>query len=186
MRGCYKGDYGLVVEDDYDEIDLTKQMVVFILRLRLPTFRSSAKCTAAEPAKKKVKLSHPSPVKLVGAGAILQLANQFNCKLKFDDSPGTDHSGGFTLTVQKISMLKLAEMLPDNLVMLFTQLDSIEILKTFTPPPSSWSFECSEEVVIVPLDCGTLFLEFAQEVFSKLSIEDPSQWEGKLLEILPF
>lgn len=85
-KGHYKGDYGLVVEDDYGEIEATEQMVLFIPRLRLPTFNpnANAKSAAAEPTKKKTKLACPPPVELLGAGMIKQLATRFGCKLKFE------------------------------------------------------------------------------------------------------
>ncbi|KAE9383947.1 hypothetical protein BT96DRAFT_1008606 [Gymnopus androsaceus JB14] len=86
---------------------------------------------------------------------------------------------------KQLGLLKLAETLPDDLVMSFSKVDSVDILKTWMPPPSSWSFECGEEVAAIPFDGGTLALEFTQEVFCELSIEDASQREGKLLEILP-
>ncbi|KAE9385183.1 hypothetical protein BT96DRAFT_950019 [Gymnopus androsaceus JB14] len=192
-RGRYKGDYGLVVEDDYGEIDSTERMVLFIPRIRIPNFRPNAESAAAEPPKKVKSSRRPSPVHLVGAGAILQLANKFKCKLKVEciehcNKPdtcahqeinrkrvtfqGQTTRGGLALTVQNISRLKLAETLPDDLVMSFSKVDSADILKTWMPPPSSWSFECGEEVAAVPFDGGTLALEFAQEVFCELNIED--------------
>ncbi|KAE9393138.1 hypothetical protein BT96DRAFT_944159 [Gymnopus androsaceus JB14] len=205
-RGRYKGDCGLIVEDDYHELDSSERMVLFIPRIRFPNFRPNAESAAAEPPKKVKSSRRPSPVHLVGAGAILQMANKFKCKLKVEciehcNKPetcahqeinrkrvtfqGQTTRGGLALTVQNISTLKLAETLPDDLVMSFSKVDSVDILKTWMPPPSSWSFECGEEVAAVPFDGGTLALEFAQEVFCELSIEDASQREGKLLEILP-
>ncbi|KAE9387649.1 hypothetical protein BT96DRAFT_1004931 [Gymnopus androsaceus JB14] len=184
-RGRYKGDYGLVVEDDYGEIDSTERMVLFIPRIRLLNFRPNAESAAAEPPKKVKSSRRPSPVHLVGAGTILQLANKFKCKLKVECIEHCNKPE--TCAHQEINhnMLKLAETLPDNLVMSFSKVDSADILKTWMPPPSSWSFECSEEVAAIPFDGGTLALEFAQEVFCELNIEDASQREGKLLEILP-
>ncbi|KAE9385543.1 hypothetical protein BT96DRAFT_1006936 [Gymnopus androsaceus JB14] len=205
-RGRYKGDCGLIVEDDYHELDSSEQMVLFIPRIRFPNFRPNAESAAAEPPKKVKSSWRPSPIHLVGASAILQMANKFKCKLKVEciehcNKPETcahqeinckqvtfqsqTTRGGLALTVQNISTLKLAETLPDDLVMSFSKVDSVDILKTCMPPPSSWSFECGEEVAAIPFDSGTLALEFKQEVFCELSIEDASQREGKLLEILP-
>ncbi|KAE9387387.1 hypothetical protein BT96DRAFT_1005179 [Gymnopus androsaceus JB14] len=204
-RGRYKGDCGLVVEDDYGELDSTERMVSFLPRLRLPVFKPSAESAAAEPPKKK-NSSRPPPVKLVGAGAIKQLGNKFGFKLKYEciencKQPetcthqeinrkrltflGQTTRGGLALTIQKLGTMKLAETLPDDLVMSFAELENTEIFKTWMPPPSSWSFESGEQVVVVPFDGGTLASEFAREVFSDLDIEDPSTREGKLLEMLP-
>jgi len=206
-RGRYKGDCGLIVEDDYHELDSTERMILFVPRFRLPNFKLSAESAAAEPPKKKVKSSRPSPVHLVGAGALVQLANKFGCKLKFEciqhcNNPDTcTHQeinrkritflrqttrGGLALTVQRISTLQLAETLPDDLVMSFSKLDSSEILKTWMPHPSSWSFECGEEIVAVPFDGGTVASEFARDVFCELDIEDLTQRQGKILEMHPF
>ncbi|KAE9389549.1 hypothetical protein BT96DRAFT_946764 [Gymnopus androsaceus JB14] len=139
-RGRYKGDCGLIVEDDYHELDSTA--------FRLLNFKLSAESVAAEPPKKKVKSSSPlshSPVLC-------------NWRRRF----------------------------PNDLVMSFSKLDSSEILKTWMPRPSSWSFECGEEVVAVPFDGGTMASEFAREVFCELDIEDLTQRQGKILEMHPF
>ncbi|KAE9383945.1 hypothetical protein BT96DRAFT_1008604 [Gymnopus androsaceus JB14] len=126
-RGRYKGDCGLIVEDDYHELDSSERMVLFIPRIRFPNFRPNAESAAAEPPKKVKSSRHPSPVHLVGAGAILQMANKFKCKLKVEciehcNKPetcvhqeinrkrvtfqGQTTRGGLALTVQNISTLK--------------------------------------------------------------------------------
>lgn len=75
--------------------------------------------------------------------------------------------------------------LPNKVLLSFFKVDSVDILSTWMPPPSSWSFEVGEVVIVVPFGGGTLSSMFANELFCELSIEDPTQQEGILLEMLP-
>jgi hypothetical protein len=160
-KGRYKGDIGLVVEDDYDAVDTSiSALVIFIPRIRFPNAPSSKR-----PPKAILPVDFRKPPLQWADFEYLSKVQAWCIRDDCSDPLQCQHQpylekryqifrqvvrGGFALAICKLSDLRLVTRMPAGVHDVFAELPMPEYLwndlRIRLPPPDSWSFLEGEQV----------------------------------------
>lgn len=157
--GRYRGDNGIVIEDDFQLIDRSKEvLMVFVPRIRYPGYSG----TRRRPPKGPLPIDFSSPPSQGWKKFDYHHQAHFHCiERHCNDAQNCKHQenvrkrcvlfgsvlrGGLALVRVKLSDLDLAVTISDSDRAMFNEIDPDMLSDSRVPPLRSWSFLVGESV----------------------------------------
>lgn len=161
-KGPYKGDFGIIVYDDYELIDTdVNALMIFIPRIRFPRDSPVQKRPPQRPQKAALDVDFSKPFtewRFQYKDKIKAQCPKSSCRDPFrcNHQPpinkrytlfGQTLCGGFALVRVNLADLTLATRLPNRILSSFTAISRSEVSASRVPPPPLWTFLIDEQVI---------------------------------------